>query len=28
LGIKPFVEKKGSSYLGVIKKWREPGVLN
>lgn len=27
-GIKPFVEKKGSSYLGVIKKWRESGVLN
>lgn len=27
-GIKPLVEKKGSSYLGVIKKWRESGILN
>jgi hypothetical protein len=26
IGIKPFVKKKGSLYLGVMEKWRSIGI--
>ena len=27
LGIRPFVMKKGATYAGVVRKWKERGII-